>query len=141
MYKRQINSSLSFDVCNKFTYLICRNELRLKNAKKNKAYVICFSLASFINVAGFFHQLYYIPRPFSSCCSFTHPFVSSRERHTPRLRRVLSAPCGASNSGTDFSRWLPSLYSVSPGRSESYRCRLLFSTLRPRGCRCRLTRP
>ena len=31
-----------------------------------------------------------------------HPSVSSRERHTPRLRRVLSAPCGASNSGTDF---------------------------------------
>lgn len=31
-----------------------------------------------------------------------HSFVSSRERHTPRLRRVLSAPCGASNSGTDF---------------------------------------
>ena len=31
-----------------------------------------------------------------------HPSVSFRERHTPRLRRVLSAPCGASNSGTDF---------------------------------------
>ena len=31
-----------------------------------------------------------------------HPSVSSRERHTTRLRRVLSAPCGASNSGTDF---------------------------------------
>ena len=38
---------------------------------------------------------------------FFHPSVSFRavssmERHTPRLRRVLSAPCGASNSGTDF---------------------------------------
>ena len=30
------------------------------------------------------------------------PSVSFWERHTPRLRRVLSAPCGASNSGTDF---------------------------------------
>ena len=38
------------------------------------------------------------------CLSSTlfHSSVSFRERHTPRLRRVLSAPCGASNSGTDF---------------------------------------
>ena len=31
------------------------------------------------------------------------PSVSFWERHTPRLRRVSSAPCGALNSGTDFS--------------------------------------
>ena len=43
---------------------------------------------------------------------FFHPSVSfravsSRERHTTRLRRVLSAPCGASNSGTDFFSLAP----------------------------------
>lgn len=86
----------------------------LKKSKKNKAYVICFSFASFVNIASF-HQYCELPSAVSHLSFFPifllffvylsllfHPFVSSRERHTPRLRRVLSAPCGASNSGTDF---------------------------------------
>ena len=91
----------------------------LKKSKKNKAYVICFSFASFVNIASF-HQYCELPSAVSHLSFFPifllffvylsllfHPFVSSRERHTPRLRRVLSAPCGASNSGTDFFSLAP----------------------------------
>ena len=82
--------------------------IMLKKYQKNKAYVICFSFASFVNIASFPQQYLISRSSISSCCFFClsstlfHSSVSFRERHTPRLRRVISAPCGASNSGTDF---------------------------------------
>ena len=109
--------------------------IMLKKCKKNKAYIICSSLASSFNTAGMsltdrLSSDYnsHLSCPFLPPCrssysslliynisfmsrlphlslfsSLIYPSVSFPERHTPRLRRVSSAPCGALNSGTDFS--------------------------------------
>ena len=113
--------------------------IMLKKCKKNKAYIICSSFASFLQCCGHISYRHAFFRlPFASLLSFSvslpfillfysslqylfrvslinfsshlllllsplHPSVSFPERHTPRLRRVSSAPCGALNSGTDFS--------------------------------------
>ena len=91
--------------------------IMLKKCQKNKAYTICSSFVSFLQCYGYLLQacfpIYFhlLLRVFTS--ALVHLFYSSisllfyssvsfPERHTPRLRRVSSAPCGASNSGTDF---------------------------------------
>ena len=133
--------------------------IMLKNPK-NKAYVICFSFASFVNIASF-HQYCELPSvlraSISSISSFVLPYFLAAF--------LFISPCSSTPSclpgkdtprafGASFRRHAAprtlvltffslasTLYSVSPGRSEGYRCRILFSTLRPRDCRCRLTRP
>ena len=68
-----------------------------------------------------FHRVLLSSPPFlSSVIDFFHlfhPSVSFRERHTPRLRRVLSAPCGASNSDTDF--FLAGFYPYAPSLPDA----------------------
>ena len=94
--------------------MICNNSI-LAIHKKNKlqafqSFPVYFTFI-FLSIQAFSQVCLHPSSPagISSCYSFFssisllfHPSVSSRERHTTRLRRVLSAPCGASNSGTDF---------------------------------------
>ena len=94
--------------------MICNNSI-LTIHKKNKlqafqSFPLYFTFI-FLSIQAFSQVCLHPSSPagISSCYSFFssisllfHSSVSSRERHTPRLRRVLSAPCGASNSGTDF---------------------------------------
>ena len=64
--------------------------IMLKKSKKNKAYVICFSFASFVNIASF-HQHFVLPYFLAVFCSSlpalppfrvfqgkTHPAPSAR---------------------------------------------------------------
>ena len=51
--------------------------IMLKKYKKNKAYVIRFSFASFVNIASFPQQYLISRSSISSCCFFVYPPRSS----------------------------------------------------------------